>query len=45
MIDLFQGFQFIRAYIYGLLITTKGDCTDHAQKLEFTPNKIKEKGT
>ena len=33
MNDLFYEFKFIRAYIYELLILTKGDCTDHVQKL------------
>ena len=43
MIDLSQGFEFIRAYIYEILISTKGDYTDHVHKLEFTLNKLKEK--
>ena len=33
MNDLFLGFHFIRAYIDDLLILTKGDWTDHIQKL------------
>ena len=33
MNDLFHGLKFICAYIYDLLILTKGDCTDHVQKL------------
>ena len=33
MNDLFHGFKFIRAYIENLLIITKGDWTDHIQKL------------
>ena len=44
MNDLFQGFEFICAYIYELLIQTKVDCTDHVQKLELTLNKLKEIG-
>ena len=43
MNDLFHGFEFIRAYIYDLLILTKGDWTDHIQKLELTLNELKEK--
>ena len=27
--DLFQGFEFIRAYTYGLLLLIKGGCPDH----------------
>ena len=41
MNDLFQGFEYIRAYIYGLLILTKVDLTDHVQKLELALNKLK----
>ena len=41
MSDLFHGFEFIRAYIYELLILTKGDQTYHVQKLELTFNKLK----
>ena len=41
--DLFHGFEFISAYIYDLLISTKGDWTDHVHKLELTLNKLKEK--
>ena len=33
MNDLFRGFEFICAYIDDLLIPTKGDWTDHVQKL------------
>ena len=33
MNDLFHGFGFIHAYIDDLLILTKGDWTDHVQKL------------
>ena len=35
-------FEFIRAYIYIILILTRGDRTDHVHKLEFTRNKLKE---
>ena len=31
MNDLFHGFGFIRAYIYHILVLTKGDWTDHVQ--------------
>ena len=43
MNDLFYGFEFIRAYIDDLLISTKGYWTDDVQKLELTLNKTKEK--
>ena len=42
MNDLFHGFEFIRAYIDGILILTKGDWKDHVQKLELILNKLKE---
>ena len=42
--DLFHGFEFIRAYIYDLLILTKGDQKDHVQKLELKLRKLKGKG-
>ena len=41
---LFHGFEFIRAYIYDILILTKGERTDHIHKLESTLNKLKGKG-
>ena len=44
MNDSFQGFEFIRAYIYELLILTKGYWSYHVQKLELTLNKLKESG-
>ena len=44
MKDLFYGFELIRAYIDNILVLTKGDWTDHVQKLELTLNKPKEKG-
>ena len=34
MNKMFRGFKFIRAYIDDLLISTKGDCHDHLNKLE-----------
>ena len=44
MNDLFHGFEFICAYIYDVLIPTKGDWTDHIHNLELTLNKLNEKG-
>ena len=44
MNDLFHGFEFIRVYIDYILILTKGDWTDHKQRLELTLNELKEKG-
>ena len=41
MNDLLHGFEFIRAYIYDLLILTKEHWKDHIQKLELTLNKPK----
>ena len=44
MNDLFNGFEFICAYIEDLLVLTEGDCKYHVQKLKSTLNKLKEKG-
>ena len=44
MNDLFDGFEFICAYIDDLLVLTKGDWTDRVQKLEITLTKLKGKG-
>ena len=44
MNDLFHAFEFIREYIDGLLILTKGYWTYNVHKLELTLNKLKEKG-
>ena len=41
MNDLFHGLDFIRSYIYDILILTKGYLTDHVYKFELTPNKLK----
>ena len=41
--NIYHGFEFIRAYMYELLIITKKDWTDHVQKLELTLNRLKEK--
>ena len=43
MNDLFHIFEFIFAYIDDMLISPRGDWTDHLQKLELTLNKLKEK--
>ena len=42
--DLFNGFEFIRAYIDNLFIITRGDWSDHLQQIGLTLNKMKEKG-
>ena len=42
--NLFQVFEFIRAYIDDLLMITKGYWTDHVHKLEITLNKLNESG-
>ena len=41
MNDLFRGFDFICAYIYDLVVLTKGNWIDYVQKLELTLNKLK----
>ena len=43
MNDLFHGSEFIRVYIYELLILTKGDWINHVNKLKLMLNKLKEK--
>ena len=43
MNDLFHGLEFIRAYIYEILILTNGYWKNHVHKLELTQNKLKEK--
>ena len=40
MNEMFCGVEFIRAYIYDLLIITKGDCSDHLDKLKLLPRSI-----
>ena len=42
MKEMFRGFEFIRAYIDDLLIITKGDWSDHLNKLERVQQKLKE---
>ena len=44
MNNLFHGFEFIRAYLYDLLVLTKGDWIDHVQKPELRLNKLKGEG-
>ena len=44
MNDLFQGFEFICAYIDDILMFSKGDWIDNLQKLYLTLNKLKESG-
>ena len=44
MNDLFREFEFICACIDDLLVSTKVDWTEHAQKLELALNKLKEIG-
>ena len=44
MNEEFCGFEFIRAYIYDLLIITKGDWSNHLEKLELTLQEIKNNG-
>ena len=44
MNHLIQGLELICAYIDQLLVLTKGECTDHVQKLELIWNKLKEIG-
>ena len=42
MNEIFRGFEFIRAYIDDLLIITKGDWSNHLEKLELTLQKLKD---
>ena len=41
MIKMFRGFDFIGAYTDDLLIITKGDWSDHLEKLELTLQNLK----
>ena len=41
MNNLFQGFESIRSYIYGLLLLTKEYFTYHVYKLDLELNQIK----
>ena len=42
MDDLFHVIEFTRAYVYGILILSKGYWTYYVNESEMTPNKIKE---
>ena len=42
MNKMFRGFELIRAYINNMLIITKGDWSDHAEKLKLTLKKLKD---
>ena len=44
MMELFDGMEFIRAYIDDLLILTKGDFDDHLEKLELTLRRLMDAG-
>ena len=44
MNEMFCGFEFIQAYIDELLIITKGDWSNHLEKMELTLQKLKDKG-
>ena len=44
MNEIFRGFEFIQAYINYQLIITKGDWSDHLEKLELTLQKLKDNG-
>ena len=39
---MFHGLEFIKAYINDLLIITKGNWSNHLEKLELTQTNIKE---
>ena len=42
MNDFFHGLEFIRAYIYDLLVLTNVYCPHYVQTLQLTLNKLKE---
>ena len=44
MNKMFQGFEFIRVYIYDLLLNMISDWYDCLEKLELTLNELKENG-
>jgi hypothetical protein len=44
MTELFDGFDYVRAYIDDLLCTTKGDFDDHLQKIEAVFQRLKDAG-
>ena len=41
---MFLGFEFIRAYIDDLLVTTKGNCFDNLEKLELKLQNTQDNG-
>ena len=40
--EMFCGFEFIRSYIDDMLMITKGDCSNHLEKLGLTIKKFKD---
>ena len=44
MNEIFRGFEFIRAYIYDLLIIIKGGWSDNLNKLEQSLQKLRDNG-
>lgn len=44
ILELFEGIEFVRAYLDDLLILTKGDWNDHLGKLETVLNRIANAG-
>ncbi len=44
MAELFDGMDYIRAYIDDLLVLTKGNFDDHLDKLEITLQRVREAG-
>ena len=44
MNEMFLGFEFIRAYIDDLLVTTKGNCFDNLEKLELKLQNTQDNG-
>ena len=44
MAELFDGIEYVRAYIDDLLVLTKGDFDDHLEKLEEVLKRIQEAG-
>ena len=44
MMELFDGIEYVRAYIDDLLILTKSDFTDHLEKLRVVLDRLREAG-
>ena len=44
MRKILQGFEYIHVYMYGLLVLTTENCTNHLTKLEKLIIKLQEKG-